>query len=142
MINSNRKVDNNMKYEMLIEKAMNMLENDDDLFLNCVIGLDQWDGFCEDDRIYPMEALNDWCFGMPAVELLSKLTSDFDINDDFFMWTIYGLESYSGNEVDFYRDRFDCGNVLDEMLQKGSHVYTCNSEFDDLLDEINSYNKD
>lgn len=126
-----------MKYAELIEKAVEMLENNDDLLCEVVDELDSWNGFADGFRAYDMYELDDLHNGMKLSEFLSRITPDFNLNDNYFYYSIYGLES-TDNKALLYRDNTDCGEVLDNILEYRNHLYINNKEFEDLLEEIES----
>ena len=59
-----------------------------------VTEINNYDGALEEYRFYWMDELDELFCGVKPTELLSKLGSDFDVNDEGFT-TIYGLESCS-----------------------------------------------
>ena len=100
--------------EELRTRALEILE-DDETFMEAVDYLDRENGFADGYACYPMWELNDYCAGMSACDLLEKLTKDFNCNDDFFYWSIYGLES-TDDKCALYRDNTCTEEVLDNMI--------------------------
>ena len=121
--------DYNMKYAEMVEKAVEMIRDDDELMMNLVDELDNWNGYADGFRCYDMYELDDF---------LSKLASDFDLRDDFFYDTIYGISSTS-DKAELYRDNTDAGDIFDNVLENLSHLYIDDSDFADLMSEIDNY---
>lgn len=64
-----------------------------------------WNEYCDknknfDDRIFQMGELDDYVGKGYATEILDRFSDDFSIRDDYFVETIYGIESF--NVVDEY----------------------------------------
>ena len=124
-------------YKELIEKAIEELENNDDLFCEMVEELDSWNGYADGFRCYSMYELDDLHCGMKLSEFLSKITKDFDLRDEWFYYSIYGLES-TNNRALLYRDNVDSGELLDNIMEYKNHLYFSDKEFESLIDDIES----
>lgn len=124
-----------MKFAELMQKAIKELKENDGLFCAMVDELDSWNGFADGFRCYDMTELDDFHYGMKLSEFLKEITNDFDFRDNYFYYSIYGLES-TNNKTALYRDNTDCGEVLDNILEDRNHLYIGNKTFEDLLDEI------
>ena len=78
-----------------------------------------WNRYCEensyyDDMVYPMYEFDDLMYGLKPSEIVAKLDSSFDINDDFFTWDSYG-EVVSFNYIsDSSIDLDDLADYMDE----------------------------
>lgn len=64
-----------------------------------------WNEYCDknkyyDDRIFQMGELDDYVGEGYATEILDRFRDGFSIDDDYFVETIYGIESF--NIVDEY----------------------------------------
>lgn len=128
------------RYEELINKALELLA-DDDTFVEAVNELDSWNGFADGYRAYPMAELDDLTYGMTASKFIEELTGDFNINDNYFYWSIYGLESCD-DIADLYRSNTDAGEVLDNLIENYTHVYFWNKELEEVVTEIAEYDED
>ena len=128
-------------YEEMMTTALEMLENNGDLFVEMIDELDSWDGFADGYKVYSMDELDELFYDCKVSEFLSKLADGFDLNDDYFADTIYGLESIADKE-DYYRDNFDCGDVLDNVINNYNHLYISDSDFDELIDAIVNYSEE
>lgn len=128
------------KYDELITEAIETLDNNDDLFCRCVEELDSYNGFADGFRCYPMDEIDELFCGVSIGDFLDKLGSDFNHRDNYFVDTIYGLESTDYPE-EIYRDNTDSGEVLDNLIREGNNIdLSCyDSEFAELLDEICNY---
>lgn len=125
------------KYSELINKATQELKDNNDLFVSCVDELDSWNGYADGFRAYDMDELNDLTCGMKASELIDQLTGDFNIRDNYFYWSIYGLESCDYKD-ELYRDNVDEGELLDNLIENYNNLDLSyiDSDFDDLIQEI------
>jgi hypothetical protein len=128
-------------YQQLINEALEILKTDDDIFCEMVNELDSWNGYADGFRCYYMEDLNDLFYGVSLTDFLDKLGREFNHNDNFFVDTIYGIES-TDSMADYYRDNVDEGELLDEIIDKRNHIYISDTEFEDLIDEIVNFSED
>lgn len=128
------------RYEELINKALELLA-DDDTFVEAVNELDSWDGFADGYRAYDMSELDELTYGMTVSKFLEQLTGDFNINDNYFYWSIYGLESCD-DIADLYRRNTDAGEVLDNLIENYTNVYFWNKELEEVVTEIAEYDED
>lgn len=137
MIIENYQMDWSDRREYARDKAYEILENDDDAFVEAVQELISWNGFIEEE-CYSMDMIDEICYGMKPSELIEKMTSDFDPNDDYFYFSIYGLES-TNDIADLYRSNTTIDEVLDALEDNYNHLY-----LNDPLDSIISvlYNDD
>ena len=127
--------------EELRNEAIEMLKNDDDLLIGCVNELDSWNGYADGFRCEPMEMLDDYYYDCKATKVLEDLTEDFNINDDYFYFSIYGLES-TDDPANLYRTNVYEEELLDNLLEYKNHLYFYNDEFEELLDAIEDYEED
>lgn len=130
-----------MKYAELMTKALEMIQEDDEIMINLVDELDSWNGYADGFRAYDMCELNDFYCGCDAMKLLDDLTADFNKYDDWFYFSIYGLES-TDNKAALYRDHIDEGELLDEVIEHFNHIWIPDGEFRDLLESIVNYTED
>lgn len=131
------------KYEELIEKAIEELKDNDDLFVDCVNELDSWNGFADGFRGYPMYELNDLFYGVSVGDFLDKLASGFNHNDEYFIDTIYGLDSCN-DLAEHYRDNVDEGELVDRLIEEYNNIDLnwIDSDFDELIESIVNYDED
>ena len=116
--------DYNMDYDerkqYVYDKAKELLESDEDIFCEAVEELIQWNGFI-DVECFSMDEIDEICYGMKPSDLLEKMTSDFDSNDKYFYFSIYGLES-TDSKYDVYSDNTTVDEVLDELIDNYHRV--------------------
>lgn len=130
------------KYEEMIRKAISMLENDDELFCDMVNELDSWNGFADGFRCYRMDELDELFYGCSLTDFLDKISvGNFDLNDEYFVDTIYGLETVN-DMAEHYRDNVDTGELLDEIIENSGHIWCYDDEFEELINDIINYSED
>ena len=113
---------NEQDYRMDYEERRNYVYNaalealeDDDTFVNACDALDSYNGFMNDSRCFPMWELDEFLGERTPSEILNEITEDFDINNDYFYFSIYGLES-TDNVADVYRNEHTNEEVLDALI--------------------------
>lgn len=116
----NYKMNYEDRKQYVYDKALELLKEDDDAFCEAVEELIGWNGFI-DEECFSMNEIDDICYSMKPSELLEKMTSDFDSNDKYFYFSIYGLES-TDSKCDIYRDNTTEDDVLDELIDEYCHV--------------------
>ena len=93
-----------------------------------------WNAYCEqnayyDDQLQEMEMFDDYVgYGKTPTEVLESVSSDFNIRDNYFYYSIYGFES-----TDYPEDiiRFD---ELAKYIYDNDNELECN-ELRDFLDD-------
>lgn len=128
------------KYDVLVNEALEMLKNDDDLFVEMVNELDNWNGYADGFRAYPMDEINDLFCDVKVSDFLDKLAPGFNLRDDYFVDSIYGIDS-TDHIADLYRDNVDEGELLDNIIDNYNHLYFYNDEFKELVEEIVNYDE-
>ena len=113
------------------------MKENDDLFASCVEDLDSWNGFADGFRAYDMCELDDYYCDCKATKLLEDLTKDFNITDNYFYFSIYGLES-TDDKIELYRDNVWESELLDNLLSNLSdlNISDYDSDFQHLLEVI------
>lgn len=128
-----------MRKNELITKALEILE-DGDIFANCCEEMDSWDGFMDGERLESMDFLDDYYYGATVSKFLQDMGKDFNYNDDYFYFTVYGLESYTGDRGNYYENIacVDRGELLDNLIEKYNHLELSwiDSELDDIISEL------
>ena len=127
--------------EDLRNEAIDMLENDDKLFCNMVDELDSYNGYADGYCCKDMGELNDYYCDCKASKIIEDLTEDFCINDDYFYFSIYGLES-TDDKAGLYRDNTTTEEVLNAIIDYYPRLYFWDSEFKDLIEEIDNFDED
>lgn len=132
---------NNMKYTEMMKEALNMIQSNDEIMMNLVDELDSWNGYADGFRAYDMCELYDFYCGVSATKLLDDLTADFNKYDNWFYFSIYGLES-TEDKAALYRDNIDEGELLDEAIEHFNNLWIEDGDFRDLLESIVNYTED
>jgi hypothetical protein len=125
-----------ISYDELEDKAREILEDNDELFNDVCEDLDAWDGFLDDDRLYPMCELEELYSGMNLIEFLELIDgNDFDVNDEYFYHDIYGLHSTDDRD---YKAVKSVEEVLDALKDNYMHCdYSLRGEFlGDILEAL------
>lgn len=130
-------------YEALREEAINTLKNDDDLFVDMITELDNWNGYADGFRAYPMYELDDLFCDCKVSEFLSKITDTFSLQDEYMVDTIYGLDS-TNDIVDLYRINVWEADLLDSLIDNIDNVYFTDDQsgFKALLEAIIEANQE
>ncbi len=123
------------KYDEIMQELMEQLKDDDDLFCELVDELDSWNGFADGFRCYYMEELDELHCGLSLSEFMDRLTSGFYVRDDYFYYSIYGLES-TDDKAGLYRENVDEGELLDNVRDNLNNIYISDSSFAELLEEL------
>lgn len=128
-------------YEELVNDAIEMLKDDADLFCEMVDELDSWNGFADGFRVFDMYMLDELYHGQPVSKLLEDIDGNhFDLSDEYFVDTIYGLRSIEDKYVE-YSDNVSADELFDNLLDNYNHLTLCDSEFTELMDEIYNYER-
>lgn len=74
--------------------------------------------YCEainnyEERIYPMDEIDDLLCGLKPSEVLNAVSDDFHLNDKYFKDSIYGLESSDYPEDDWI-DKEEIAEYVDD----------------------------
>lgn len=128
-------------YDELVKAAIEMLENDGDLFVDMVNELDSYMGYADGYRCYSMYELDDLFYDCKVSEFLDKLADDFCHTDEYFCDTIWGISSTNDIE-EYYRKNTTSEEVFDNVINNYNHLYISDSDFDELIDAIVNYSED
>ena len=121
--------------EEIIESIIEYFKDNEDKFNEALEELDSWNGYLDDDRIYDMYELNDLVGDLPFSEALEKIdTSNFDLCDDYFKYTIWGIQSLSEKDYSDYLDEY----IIEDFESNREHIYTIDdtAELSELFDEL------
>lgn len=85
------------KFEFELEEFVN---GDEDDVADVCEQIDSYNGFLGDDRYYPMDELDEFVNieGKSVLEVLDMFAGDFDSNDDYFQFGIYGISSTNSRD--------------------------------------------
>lgn len=130
MNKENYTMDFDERKQYVYDKAIEVLEEDEDAFVEACEELDNWDGFLGDSRCESMDMIDEF-FNKPS-ELLDQMNY-FNPTDSYFYFTVYGV-STTDDKHGIYSDDFSADDVLDELIDNYNHVdLTENSELNELL---------
>lgn len=124
-----------VSYDDLYQKAIEMLTEDTNLFNSICEELDSWDGFLGDDRYYPMCDFDELLGGRSPLEIAELVSGeDFNTGDDYFRFTIYGVESTSDAD---YSD-YSAEDVLDNAIDNCGHLWFYDDDFKDIVEALDN----
>lgn len=127
---------NNEERKELISKLIEEKLDNDDIFEEVAIEMDDYEGYLNDSRCFPMCELDEILGEKKPSEVVEMLTSDFDSNDDYFYFSIYGLES-TDDPVSIYRDEIDYSDMVDWLETYGLRNINVNDdEFSELVEML------
>lgn len=134
----NYMMDYDARREYVRNTLADYLKNDDDAFVEAVQELIAWNNFI-DVEAFSMDEIDEICYGMKPSELIEKMTSDFNSSDDYFYFSIYGLESCN-DLAELYHDECDINDVIDAIEEYYNHL----DFYDDTLAALGEvlYNAD
>lgn len=126
-----------MMNKELYNEALEALKNDDDLFVDMVQSADNWSGYADGFRAFPMDELDDLFCDIKLTDFLDKITSDFDRHDAYFVDTIYGIDS-TDDIVALYRDNVFEDELLDYIIDKIDVLdFWGHEDFQTMIEAIN-----
>ena len=135
MDRDNYSMDFDARRDYVYDKAIAILEGNDDVFVEACEALDAWNGFLGDSRCNDMDMIDDF-FSRPS-ELLDKM-DDFNANDSYFYFTAYGYVSTTDDKHSVYSDDYSASDVLDALIDNYSNVDVYNDTLNQLLEIINN----
>ena len=139
--------------EKTIEKIIAYFEENNDIFNECIIQLDDYNGYLGDDRYNDIELLNEIYSGEEPLEILrraffghdednwhtdgsgNKIYSEFNPNRDYFKYNGYGnLISTDYPDYSEYMDKY----AIEEMSDNRRWIDAIddNEELSELFDEL------
>ena len=137
VIKMNRE-DYNMDFEArrqyVYDKAVDILNDEDDTFDEACEELDNWNGFLGESTCYSMDMIDEF-FSRPS-DLLDKM-DDFNPNDEYFYFTGYSNVTTTDDKHSLYSDNFSAEEVLDALIDNFCNVDLRESrELNELLDVL------
>lgn len=119
------------KKEELYNEIRELLENDNDIFTEAIEELDSWNGYLGDDRYFGMYDFDELMQGKTPSEIAQEVwNGGFNPNDDYFRFTIYGVESDCYKDYSDYLDDY----FIDELINCYPHL-CINSDLEALLED-------
>lgn len=133
MNKENYRMDYDDRKQYVYDKALEILEEDEDAFVEACEELDNWDGFLGDIRCESMDMIDEF-FNKPS-DLLDKM-DDFSYSDAYFYFTVYGV-STTDDKHGVYSNDFSAEEVLDALIDNYNHVsLTENNELNELVNVL------
>jgi hypothetical protein len=127
---------NNEERKELISNLIEKKLDDDSIFEEVALAMDSYEGSLNDSRCFPMCELDEILGEKKPSEVVEMLTSDFDKEDDYFYFSIYGLES-TDDPVSIYRDEIDYSDMVDWLETYGLRNISVNDdEFSELVEML------
>lgn len=134
----NYRMDYDARRQYVRDALAEYLENDDDAFVEAVEELIHWNSFI-DIEIFSMYEIDEICYGMKPSELIEKMTSDFNSSDDYFYFSIWGLESCN-DRAELYHNECDIEDVIDGIEDYYKNLSFSDSKLNALSEVL--YNDD
>lgn len=133
--------------ENIIEKIIDYLKENEEVFNNLIEDLDSYNGYLGDDRYYFMDDLNDLYSGSAPTEILTRAFYGYDAtygnesreafnpNREYFYFNGYG-NLVSSDDKD-YSDRLD-EYFIEECAKYRAHLYTIDNDatLTELFDQL------
>lgn len=125
--------------EEMRNKAIETLESNDELFVDMVNELDSWNGYADGFRAFPMYELNDIFCDIKLTDFLNMIDEEnFDLHDDYFIDTIWGIRS-TDDIIGHYKDNVWTDELLDNIIDNVNNIWFNDKEFEALIDDLANY---
>ena len=147
-----------MTKEQITNKIIEYFDNNEDIFNDCIEELDNYNGYLNDDRYYPMEELNELYNGQEPIEILyrafygrdddtyttdsngNKTYGEFNPNREYFYFNGYGnlvssnYKDYSG-KLDHY--------FIESLSENRQYINSIDNdeELTQMFDELEEENE-
>ena len=116
------------------DMAKELLENSGTTFVDVCDELDSYNGFLGDDRVYSMDMFNDMMDGKTPLEIAYDIEgNNFSTSDDYFQFTIYGVES-TNDKYDTYSSCYGVEEVLDNLIDNYYNINFDNPSLRDFVE--------
>ena len=125
----------------VVEKLVSIINDMGDLekeatLLTLMQENDSWNGYFSENVPFFMDSLNDMLGSCDFLENYDKINHQkFNLNDDYFVWDIYGIFSLSQDDLLEYLTDFT-DDIAQATLDNWENLSTenLNSEIQELLD--------
>lgn len=146
--------DVDMTPEEIKKQILEYFRENNDVFSDVLEELDSWNGYLGDDRVEPMEFLDEIYAGTEPSEILRRafyghdadtwtLDSDgekrygeFNPNRDYFYFNGYG--NLVSTDYRDYSDRL-CEDIVDTLYEKRPHLWTINEADNEIAELFGDY---
>lgn len=137
MNEANYRMDFNERKQYVYDRAYELLEGDNDAFVEACNELNSYNGFLGEDECIAMWEIDEF-FNKPS-ELLDAM-DDFNSSDEYFYFHNDNLESCD-DVYEHYSDIYSVDDVLDELINNYYHIsLNENRELCEVLEIL--YNED
>ena len=145
--------------EKTIEKSIAYFEENEDIFNDCIIQLDDYNGYLNDDRYNDMELLNEIYSGAEPLEILrraffgydadnwhtdgsgNKMHAEFNPNRDYYKYNGYGnLISTDYPDYSEYIGKYAIAEMSE--YRRWIDAIDDNEELSELFDELENEGED
>lgn len=135
-----------MERKKIIDEFIELLESDEELLIEAVEELDDWNGFLNGDRYFDMELLEDMLYGRDIEYVLNMAYfgkdedswndySSFNPNRNYFRVNGYGnLVSADYKDYSYYLNEDFVDDLYENRYKLG--VINNNSELKELFDKL------
>ena len=137
-----------MLRENAIAAILDYFREHEDDFIDAIEGLDSWNGYLGDERLYNMEDLDDLYGGVEPSEVLRRAffgydedykndrgeyTQPFNPNKDYFHFNGYGnLVSSNYKDYSAWLDKY----FVEEYIDNINNIYDVPEEVQTIIDSI------
>ena len=114
-----------------------------DSFSRVCENLNSWDGFLDDDRLYPMDELDELLGNRKPSEVLQMVDTDnFDYDDDYFYYDGCGRRCLCSIDKKNYYDYVDYSEVFEKLIDDYGKIfnYRYGNAYYELFNDINNIN--
>lgn len=115
--------------EELKDEVIKYLNENEEVYIELLHELDNYNSYLNDDRWYPMDELDELIGDKSPSEVLEMVASGFNINSDYFRFDIYGLKSSDTIEYDY-----DIEDVVEDASLYWLHIFTNNDFINDAVE--------
>lgn len=135
-----------MERTEIIDKIIEVLESDEELLIECVEELDDWNAFLDGGRYFDMDLLEDVLYGRDIIDTLNMAYfgrdeeswneySSFNPNRNYFKFNGYGnLVSADYKDYSYYLDEDFIGDLYENRYKL--EVINNNSELNELFGKL------
>ena len=122
------------------DRMINYWLNHNNSFSNVCEALDLYDGFLGDNRVCPMDELDELLEGYKPSEIIRMVDDDFNSSDNYFYYDGCG-HICSIDEKEYYLD-FNYSDVFDELVDNYNNIFSHSygSTYYKLFNDVDNIN--
>ena len=121
-----------LTWDELYNEVVQYLKNDESLHAEALESLDMYNGYLYDDRWYSMNDFDELMCDCSPREVAQNITNNFNINDEYFQFTAYGLKS---SNYKCYSD-YEETDTLDALIDNYSNINIYDSVLDTAVEAL------